>query len=29
VIIPAALASIGCFLLNAGLLWYIYRLERR
>ena len=29
VIIPAALASIACFLLNAGLLWYIYRLERR
>jgi hypothetical protein len=29
VIIPAALASVVCFLLNAGLLLYIYRLERR
>jgi hypothetical protein len=29
VIIPAAIASIVCFLLNAGLLSYIYRMERR
>jgi hypothetical protein len=29
VIIPAAAASILCFLLNAGLLSYIYRMERR
>ena len=29
VIIPAAVASIICFLLNAGLLRYIYRMERR
>jgi len=29
VIVPAALASIGCLLLNLGLLWYLYRLERR
>jgi hypothetical protein len=29
VIVPAALASAACFLLNAGLLLYIYRLERR
>lgn len=28
VIIPAALASIACFALNAGLLWYIYQMER-
>ena len=28
VIIPAALASIVCFALNGGLLWYIYRMER-
>ncbi|MFN2240519.1 MAG: DUF6755 family protein [Thermoanaerobaculia bacterium] len=26
---PAALASIVCFALNAGLLLYIYRMERR
>lgn len=26
---PAVLASLGCFGLNAGLLWYLYRLERR
>ncbi len=25
---PAALASLGCFLLNGGLLWYIYQLDR-
>ena len=29
VIIPAAIASIICFGLNAGLLMYIYRMERR
>ena len=28
VLIPAALASVVCFLLNASLLWYIYQLER-
>jgi hypothetical protein len=28
VIVPAALASGGCFLLNAGLLRYLYRIER-
>lgn len=25
---PAALVSLGCFLLNLGLLRYLYRLER-
>ena len=25
---PALLASLGCFLLNAGLLWYLFRLDR-
>lgn len=29
VILPAAAASIICFALNGGLLWYIYRMERR
>jgi hypothetical protein len=29
VIIPAAAASILCFALNAGLLSYIYRMERQ
>lgn len=29
VIIPAAIASVVCFALNAGLLRYIYRMERR
>jgi len=29
VIIPAAIVSIVCFALNAGLLSYIYRMERR
>ena len=29
VIWPAGLASLGCFLLNAGLLRYVYRLEQR
>jgi hypothetical protein len=25
---PAALASLACFGLNVGLLWYLYRLDR-
>jgi hypothetical protein len=25
---PAAFASLGCFLLNAGLLWYLFQLDR-
>jgi len=29
VIIPAAIASVICFALNAGLLRYIYLMERR
>jgi len=29
VIIPAALASGVCLLLNLGLLFYVYRMERR
>lgn len=29
VIIPAAIASVVCFGLNAGLLWYVYAMERR
>jgi divalent metal cation (Fe/Co/Zn/Cd) transporter len=29
VILPAAVASIICFALNAGLLRYVYRMERR
>lgn len=29
VIIPAAIASFVCLALNAGLLWYLYGLERR
>jgi hypothetical protein len=28
VIWPAAWASVVCFLLNLGLLWQIYKLER-
>jgi hypothetical protein len=28
-IIPAAIASIICLALNSGLLFYIYRMERR
>lgn len=28
ILLPAALASLACFGLNAGLLWYLYRLER-
>jgi len=29
VILPAAIASLVCFALNAGLLSYIYKMERR
>ena len=29
VIWPAALVSLVCFGLNGGLLWYIYRMERK
>ncbi|HKZ81116.1 MAG TPA: DUF6755 family protein [Pyrinomonadaceae bacterium] len=29
VIWPAALASLVCLGLNAGLLWYVFKLERR
>ena len=29
VIVPAAIASIICFALNAGLLLYIYKMEQR
>ncbi len=29
VILPAAIASIICFALNAGLLTYVYKMERR
>jgi hypothetical protein len=29
VIVPALVASVICFGLNAGLLWYIYKMERR
>lgn len=28
VIIPAAIASFVCLLLNAGLLWYLYAMDR-
>jgi len=28
VILPAALASLGCLGLNAGLLWYLYGIDR-
>ncbi|MGA7617727.1 MAG: DUF6755 family protein [Thermoanaerobaculia bacterium] len=28
VVLPAAFASLGCFGLNGGLLWYLYRLDR-
>ncbi|HUF17652.1 MAG TPA: DUF6755 family protein [Thermoanaerobaculia bacterium] len=27
VIVPAALASAACFAFNAGLLWFLYRIE--
>ena len=29
VVVPAAIASLVCFGLNAGLLTYIYKMERR
>jgi hypothetical protein len=29
VIWPAALASVICLALNAGLLWYLYAIDRR
>lgn len=29
VIWPAALASVVCLALNAGLLWYLYRMDRQ
>lgn len=28
IIWPAAFSSLGCFLLNAGLLWNLFRLDR-
>jgi hypothetical protein len=28
ILLPAALASLACLLLNAGLLWYLYALDR-
>jgi len=28
VVWPAASASLVCFLLNAGLLWYLFKLDR-
>jgi len=28
ILVPAALVSAGCLVLNVGLLWYLYRLER-
>lgn len=27
ILLPAALASLGCLGLNAGLLWYLFRLD--
>lgn len=29
VILPALIGSVLCLALNAGLLWYIYQMERR
>jgi len=29
VILPAAIASLVCFLLNVGLLWYLYAMDKR
>ncbi|HVT42818.1 MAG TPA: DUF6755 family protein [Thermoanaerobaculia bacterium] len=29
VLLPAGIASAVCLFLNAGLLWYIYQMERR
>lgn len=28
ILVPAALVSAACLLLNLGLLWYLYRMER-
>jgi hypothetical protein len=28
IVLPAALASLACLLLNVGLLWYLYALDR-
>ena len=28
ILVPAALASLACLGLNAGLLWYVYAIER-
>lgn len=28
ILVPAALVSIGCLALNAGLLWYLFRLDQ-
>jgi len=28
IVLPAALASLVCLLLNLGLLWYLYALDR-
>ena len=28
ILLPAALASLICLLLNVGLLWYLYKLDR-
>ena len=28
IVLPAALASLICLLLNTGLLWYLYALDR-
>ena len=28
ILLPAALASLVCLLLNVGLLWYLYKLDR-
>jgi hypothetical protein len=28
IVLPAAVASLVCLALNAGLLWYLYALER-
>lgn len=27
IVMPAAMASVACFALNAGLLWYLFRLD--
>ena len=27
IVVPAALASLACLALNAGLLWYLFRLD--